>query len=88
MNYPKRGRKSGEGKYYTHTDGSVHDLGHPKDHVSACKGCSLVSACNETSLEKGLLCGQRGPYQKIEGAYVPTDEEQAACINGWKEVPE
>lgn len=43
--YPRRGKMSKDGKYYTSTNGNVYEFG----------------------------------KRKIEGAYVPTDEESEAC---------
>lgn len=72
MNYPKRGCMSEDGKYYTHTDGSVHER---QLNTVGCASCSLMN----------LTCGLCNdaltvhPWKQVSGAYVPTDEEREAC---------
>jgi hypothetical protein len=77
MNYPKRGQMSEDGKVYTHTNGSVH------------KRFFELSACDKCSLQKDA-CGEAecisGHFEKIEGAYVPTDEEREACDMAHKAI--
>lgn len=69
MNYPKRGTKSEDGRLYTHTDGSVHEV--TDTNCQACTGflddfCSPIMGC-------------QGGWARIEGAFVPTDEVLEAC---------
>lgn len=69
MNYPKRGQMSEDGKYYTHTDGSVHVV---NKNSKSCSGCSLEKV-------DGCRCSKGYAWTLVWGAYVQTDEVQAAC---------
>ena len=77
MNYPKRGELSDDGKYYTHTDGSVHE----RVSFNGCNRCSLDEYCDTQELPP---CGEIGcantMFSRAPEAYVPSDEEQSACV--------
>lgn len=76
--HPARGEMSADGKFYTHTDGTVHErITWPSDGWRMCPHCSFakhgcdggrVAPCSETSV-----------FRRIEGAYVYSADEQAAC---------
>lgn len=70
MNYPKRGQMSDDGNYYTHTDGRVF-----KSSVDDCRDCDMADESVHDLC--GPLC--HNGWSRAEGAYVTTDEEQAAC---------
>jgi len=75
MNYPKRGQMSDDGKYYTHTDGSVHHRAEPEPSTDSCSFCSV-----EWLEHEGKPCDNcKHVMWIVKGAYVPSDEERAAC---------
>lgn len=69
MNYPKRGEMSEDGKYYTHTDGSVHEV--------TDTNCQACSAFTHDFCKTLRVC--TSGWQVVEGAHVPSAEEQEAC---------
>lgn len=73
MNYPKRGEMSDDGKFYTHTDGSVHETEIGRDN--GCHVCSVDKSNERCHAE----CGFSSHFRLVEGAYVPSDEEREAC---------
>lgn len=81
QNYPARGKMSEDGKYYTHTDGSVHERVEYADDVHVCDDCSLVDL---TGMVTEIGCARcefpkKCQWKHVAGAYVPTDEEREAC---------
>lgn len=68
--YPKRGCMSApDQKYHTHTNGDVYERN--------CQTCQFVKGNGFCGYEVG---GHRPcNWKKVEGAYVPSAEEQAAC---------
>ena len=83
MNYPKRGCLSEDGKYYTHTDGTVWlYLGQPTPNRGKCVVCKWRA--------RGTKCGAERPsgcnYRQVAGAYVLSDEEQSACDMARKQI--
>ena len=73
MTYPKRGEMSEDGKFYTHTDGTVNSF---DTSTGFCNECVFVGV--NCSKEVPAKC-QGGVFKRIEGAYVPSTEEQEAC---------
>ncbi|MFA6679289.1 MAG: hypothetical protein WCR96_02210, partial [Candidatus Methanomethylophilaceae archaeon] len=69
-NYPKRGQRGEDGRYYTHTDGRVY-----KASICDCRDCDLAS------VSKHELCGLdcHNGWTLVEGACVTTDEVEEAC---------
>ena len=69
-NYPKRGQKSDDGRYYTHTDGSVHEI----IDYTECATCSVFSGddCD-------FVCPKNKQFRLIKGACFPNDEVKEAC---------
>lgn len=79
MNYPKRGEMSDDGRFYTHTDGSVHErLIVPSEGWRMCVNCSFFV---DYDCESGRVapCTEATIFKRIEGAYVTSAEEQEAC---------
>lgn len=68
--WPARGKVSGDGKLYTHTDGSVHKRESDKHN---CFDCSLF----RENCDNVPCYGSQ--WRLIEGAYVPSADELAAC---------
>lgn len=73
QNYPARGKMSADGRYYTHTDGSVHVQ--KKEVSKTCAGCS-VAKCEGFCLAN---CTFETRFALVEGAHVSTAEESEAC---------
>ncbi len=79
MTYPKRGEMSEDGKFYTHTDGSVHEkLIVPSEGWRMCVNCSFFV---DYDCESGRVapCTEATIFKRIDGAYVLSAEEQEAC---------
>lgn len=77
MNYPKRGEMSEDGKYYTHTDGSVHNRIERKlSEYCGDKPCSLYDKEGDCP---PYVNYEPCRYSLVKGAYVPSAEEQEAC---------
>lgn len=76
MIYPKRGEMSEDGKFYTHTDGSVHACSGQNawTRTCECEDCSVLRFCHATA---GLL-GDRCGWSLVRDA-SPSDDEQEAC---------
>ena len=71
--YPRRGEMSEDGNYYTHTDGSVHEV-----EIGVANGCHVCSV-GKTKNECYALCSWANHFRLVEGAYVQSDEEREAC---------
>lgn len=83
MNYPARGETSEDGRYYTHTDGAVHE----RVPFEGCRKCSLFGAAQCVNVSCGdLINGKMAMFKLVEGAYVQTAEETEACDMAWKMI--
>lgn len=81
--YPARGEMSADGKFYTHTDGTVHKhtpytAGYFESGPSRspCDSCSMLDdgVCQCVD----IYCSCVGGYfELVSGAYVPTEAEAA-----------
>lgn len=70
IGWPARGEVSADRRFYTHTDGSVHERD-PDNHY--CTKCSLF----QTNCDNVPCYGTQ--WNLVEGAYVPSADELAAC---------
>ena len=70
--YPARGEMSADGKLYTGKNGSVY----ASTFDGTSDNCTL---CDVTECEGEIACATSYNLKRIEGAYVPSTDEQAAC---------
>lgn len=91
MNYPARGESSADGRYYTHTDGTVHE----RVPLTLCSKCSMFLAdCSD--IDCGFIGNHHAMLRLVSGAYVPSAETSEACDmaramiakceRGWKQT--
>lgn len=70
--YPPRGQMSADGKYYTHTNGSVHVLVEGKEN-----GCNVCSMCSDFEGCRAA-CTNRTHCELAEGAHGPSEDDDGA----------
>lgn len=76
--WPARGEMSEDGRYYTHTDGSVHELVDTNlRDWEMCSPCSMFLRCDRSSCSE--ICTDTHNMRLVHDAYVQSDDELAAC---------